>query len=288
MLIIKVIKKVILSLLRFIYKYIRYHITTLIFFTKKITLNTNRGLFCFLFNLNALIRKKNIKFYYDVRNKIYFAKSDKYKKYFYSKYQNYNSYINGIEERGTSIGKEYFLDKIKFNDKDIVIDVGANVGDLKIYFDKNNLNVQYIGIEPSPKEYYCLEKNVAPSKTFNVGLWNKDGELNFYISSDNADSSFIMPPKYCDEIKIQSKRLDSFFDQNIKLLKVEAEGAETEVILGCEKLLSRIDYISADLGFERGMSKKSTLADVTNLLLKNNFKMIDFNSRIVILYKRNI
>ena len=86
MLIIKVIKKVILSLLRFIYKYIRYHITTAIFFTKKITLNTNRGLFCFLFNLNALIRKKNIKFYYDVRNKIYFAKSDKYKKYFYDKY----------------------------------------------------------------------------------------------------------------------------------------------------------------------------------------------------------
>jgi FkbM family methyltransferase len=269
-------------------KYIRWHLVKCGHIYNKVAVRIKWPLvFCFLFNLRARIKKKDVRFYYNKIEDIFIAKSQKYEKKFFSKYQNYNCYKNGIEERGISLGKTYFLDKIKFSDNNTIIDCGANIGDLKIYFDNKKLNINYIGIEPSSKEYYCLSKNVAPSMTYNIGLWNENSNLDFYVSSHNADSSFIKPMTYSEKILISSKRLDSFFDKNIRLLKIEAEGAEPEVLIGCKKLLTKIDYISADLGFERGVLRESTLVPVTNFLLKNNFELLDFSSpRICALYKR--
>jgi len=107
------------------------------------------------------------------------------------------------------------------------------------------------------------------------------------VSSHNADSSFFKPMNYNEKITISAKRLDSFFDNDIRLLKIEAEGAELEVLIGCKKLLTKVDYISADLGFERGVLQESTLVPVTNFLLKHNFELLHFSSpRICALYKR--
>jgi hypothetical protein len=269
-------------------KYIRWHLVKADHIYNKIAVRIKWPLvFCFLFNLRARIRKKDVRFYYKKIEDIFIAKSQKYEYFFFSKYQNYNCYQNGIEERGISLGEAYFLNKIKFSDNDTIIDCGANVGDLKIYFDNKKLNINYIGIEPSPKEYYCLSKNVAPSVTHNIGLWYENNNLDFYVSSHNADSSFFKPTNYNEKITISAKRLDSFFDNDIRLLKIEAEGAEPEVLIGCKRLLTKVDYISADLGFERGVLQESTLVPVTNFLLKHNFELLDFSSpRICALYKR--
>ena len=276
------------SLLLSFSKYINWHLIKAGHLYNKIAVRIKSPLvFCFFFNLRARIRKKDVRFYYNKIEDIFIAKSQKYEKFFFSKYQNYNCYKNGIEERGISLGQAYFLNKIKFSDNDTIIDCGANIGDLKIYFDNKKLNINYIGIEPSPKEYYCLSKNVSHSVIHNIGLWNENNNLDFYVSSHNADSSFFKPMTYTKKITISAKRLDSFFDKNIRLLKIEAEGAEPEVLVGCKKLLTKIDYISADLGFERGVLRENTLVKVTNFLLKHNFELLDFNSpRICALYKR--
>jgi len=280
-------KKSKLLFLSEIWMYIRWHIAKLVSIYKKIAVQTNGDLFCFLFNFMARLRKKDVRFYFDKQERIYSAESKKYKRYFFSKFQNYNSYLGGIEKRGISLGEAYFLPNIKFNDNDTVIDCGANVGDLKIYFDENKLNVNYIGIEPSPSEFYCLSKNIESAELYNIGLWSKNCTIDFYVSSQNADSSFHEPHLYNEKILIPAKRLDSFFDKKIRLLKVEAEGSEPEALIGCKKLLPKIDYISADLGYERGISNESTLAPVTNFLLRNNFDLIDIRyPRIIALYKR--
>ena len=57
----------------------------------------------------------------------------------------------------------------------------------------------------------------------------------------------------------------------------EAEGAEPEVIRGAGKKLELIEFISADLGFERGARNESTFKEVTNYLLENNFVLIEFS-----------
>ena len=73
----------------------------------------------------------------------------------------------------------------------------------------------------------------------------------------------------------------------MKLLKLEAEGAEPEVIRGSLNLLDNIEYIAADLGPERGFNKECTLKEVVNLLLENNFEIVEFKYPRVCLLFRN-
>ena len=80
--------------------------------------------------------------------------------------------------------------------------------------------------------------------------------------------------------------MDSYINGPIKLLKLEGEGAEPEILEGIGDKLSLIEYIAADVGFERGVSEESTLAETTNYLLKKGFEISEINKgRLCILYK---
>ena len=58
--------------------------------------------------------------------------------------------------------------------------------------------------------------------------------------------------------------------------KIEAEGAEPEVLYGLKKKLANIRYISLDCGPER--NGKTTITEVTNFLKVNNFKITVVNN----------
>jgi FkbM family methyltransferase len=235
-----------------------------------------------------LLRGVDTRIRFDAEQGVFRARSPKYELSFRHEAQAYYACKRGIVQRARMLGETYFLPRIEFARGDVVVDCGANVGELKLYFLENDLPVEYIGIEPSPLEYRCLIENVAPSRTFNVGLWDRDGDLDFYVSSQMADSSLIEPPEYDEIIKVPTRRLDSLLpNRRIKLLKLEAEGAEPEAIAGCEELLGEIEYISADLGFERGIDQTSTLAEVTNFLLGRGFKIVaNGRKRLTVLYRR--
>lgn len=80
------------------------------------------------------------------------------------------AYAYGVKKRAQSLADCYFLNEIDFNDGDIFLDCGANVRDLKIWFDLNNININYVAFEPSPIEFDCLEENVKPCVVHNIGL----------------------------------------------------------------------------------------------------------------------
>ena len=89
-------------------------------------------------------------------------------------------------------------------------------------------------------------------------------------------------------IIIENNNFDKFTEENreLKLLKLEAEGAEPEVIKGGIDVIKNIEYIAADLGPERGFNQEITLKEVANILLQNNFEIIDINyPRLCVLFK---
>ncbi len=87
---------------------------------------------------------------------------------------------------------------------------------------------------------------------------------------------------------MNAERLDSFIDKNIKLLKLEAEGGELEVLEGAGEKINKINYISADLGPERGVNQESTFVPVSNFLNQKNFSLIEYNAnRFTALFKNN-
>ena len=94
-----------------------------------------------------------------------------------------------------------------------------------------------------------------------------------FIDSDGANSSLSYFGNN-NSIEVETRTLDSFNFQNIKLLKLEAEGYEPEVLMGSLKTLKNIQYISVDYGNERGVEQESTKVEVTNYLFNNNFELV--------------
>ena len=212
-----------------------------------------------LFNLKSFIRGIDVSMSFDKQSRQYTvsAKGEVRKRVFFHEKQANMAYSNGIAERGESLGKSYFLNRIKFESNDQVIDCGANVGDLYLWFENKNLDINYIGFEPSPKEFECLSQNIKGQQCINVGLWDTTGELDFYVSSQYGDSSIIRPAIYDEIIPIRVATLIDFVNKPVKLLKLEAEGAEPEILEGLGDKLNLIHYISADLGYERGLKNES-------------------------------
>ena len=54
------------------------------------------------------------------------------------------TYSQGIRERGWNLGNAYMLNSINFKSGDLVIDWGANIGDLEIYFKERKLDINYL------------------------------------------------------------------------------------------------------------------------------------------------
>lgn len=252
----------------------------------RLLIRTRGGTFCRLYNLRAALRGADVRTRIDAQTGRSFVNSKRFEVETYPQLRATN-YARGIEARAVRLGSDYLLPMIEFADGDVVIDCGANVGDFKLYFRASGINVEYVGIEPGPGEFEVMQRNVAPSTAHNVGLWNEDGELTFYVSSNGADSSLIEPPSYDSVTKVPIRRLDTLIDfPKIKLLKIEAEGAEPEALEGSSGLFDRIEYITADLGAERGLEQTSTLVPVTNYLLENGFELVAINhQRVVALYR---
>ena len=248
-------------------------------------LSSPKPIFMFLINFSYLCQKIPDRISYVREFKAYHLKNLGEERFFVTRPQNYNSFKNGMKKRNLKLINEYLINNLVLEPDDLIVDCGANIGDFWFALNVVHDDFKYIAFEPSIQEFRMLKLNIgSKGDCHNVGLWNNEAKLNFYVSNENADSSFIKPPKHTDVAEIQGRRLDQFVNSKIKLLKLEAEGAELQVLQGMGSLLDRCEYIAADLGFEN--LNKSTLPEVTNYLLGKNFKIIDFGSpRIVVLFK---
>ena len=170
----------------------------------------------------------------------------------------------------------YCINNIEINDNDIVIDCGANVGELYYAFLLKNKNIKYYAFEPEVNTYKCLQVNLSSFKNVyaqNIALSNESKKTSFFIDEEGANSS-LSDFGSSRKQEIESKSLDDFELKNIKLLKVEAEGHELEVLQGAIKTMSKTNYISVDYGPEKGIDQLSTLPEVIDFMYKNNFSII--------------
>ena len=253
----------------------------------KIISKQNEKFFELLFNLYS-------KFVKSVKVKVKFISPnyyviDKDKKYKFFPIERIKFHAKGLDYRFKILREEYLLENIKFKDDDIIIDTGANNGDFYYCF---NQKIEYHGFEPSPVVFKNLEYNVKNQNLYQLGLWkNSNEKIEFYLKDKSGDSSMIPINNYEKKIYINTITLDEVINKinkNIKLIKLEAEGAEPEILSGLVKNLNKVEYLTIDCGFERGVKLESTIADCTNYLLKNNFKMVQFAKyRTVVLFKNN-
>ena len=125
-------------------------------------------------------------------------------------------------------------------------------------------------------------------------LNNVCGELNnvnleFYLSSEQADSSVIKPDHNSKKIILKQTTIDTLiekYDLTNVFIKIDTEGYEPETIKGMKRQINKVNFISVDCGFERGLEKLSTLPLVTSILYEKGFEMIKNNKkRMTFLFK---
>lgn len=232
-------------------------------------------------------------FAYESSSELY-AINDQQKHYFAHR-ERVNSYLGGLDERGKKLADEYLLAQVEFSPGDNIVDTGANVGDFALAIQSIGAQANIVAFEPSPREFSALERNLASNpailefKAVNSAVWSDDdAKMDFYIKSDTADSSVIPIADYDQIISVPTARLDSVLPRkNYKLLKLEAEGAEPEILLGATDVLSCFQFIAADVGFERGLRHESTLPEVTRILTGNGFQVKAVGrDRLVLLFER--
>ena len=227
---------------------------------------TNEEIFCRIMN-----------FFYSSNGKIYFKKNKYFKviednKKMYFPNKRIDRIIVDHERHFFNLLDQYSINQLEIKDNDLVIDCGANVGELYFSFLLNTQNIEYIAFEPDPAAFECLSLNInnKSDNLYNFALSSNEGSMKFYLDTFGANSSI---EHFGSEefITVETKTLDSFNFENIKLIKLEAEGHEIEVLKGSVNTLKNTEYITVDYGPEKGKEGNMTLPEVTNFLFKENF-----------------
>jgi len=237
---------------------------------------------CKLNNLRQYIFNRKVLFSYDSELKLYYVSENNDKMYFSDKMRGIQTYSYGINYRADELIKTYNLDLINFKKNDLVIDCGANYGDLYTWLKSKKIFINYISFEPSPTEYKCLKLNCANQVNNNVALSNVEGISEFYLKSDSGDSSIIEPSSgFTNIIKIKTTTLNNYIIEkkikNIKFLKLEAEGFEPEILQGSDQILNNIEYIGVDGSPERGKKNETTIEYAIEFLTSKGFEVIKSN-----------
>ena len=198
-------------------------------------------------------------------------------------------YLKGIKSRGKILHRDYGIDAIDFKDGDVVIDCGADTGDLYAGFDKK---IKYYGFEPSPINFPNLKFNVRNQQAYDYALWkNSNHDIKFYESDISKKKSATNVPGATRAINVKTKTLDEIIDdirENIKLIKLEGTGSEPEILEGLKNNINKVEFITVDASFERGVNKDHTINECVNYLVENNFKLVDFRfTKICLLFKNN-
>lgn len=203
-------------------------------------------------------------------------------------------YKSGIRRREQQLSKEYLLDRIPFAAGDYMIDIGANIGEVSRLLAKRH-GVVPLAFEPDRREFRALERNLTgfAGECWNELLWSAETELDFFDANDSGDSSVFAPRDGLGSEKRRAVRLDSllksseYCDVKFRFVKIEAEGAEPEVLEGAVETLERSQFVAVDAGPERGHANESTLIPVYEFLRDKGFSAVDvYSRRLVVLFQR--
>lgn len=158
----------------------------------------------------------------------------------------------------------------------VFVDVGSHIGkySIKVARQLGN-NGRVVSIEPEISNFEILKanielnnlSNVAP---LNVACWNRNEKLKLYLAQRTGDHS-VKNPLSMDFVEVNGLKLDDILKElqieHIDFIKVDAEGADGEVLEGAEETIAKNPYLK--IVFEA--TNRGNLAKCQEVLGRHGF-----------------
>ena len=176
---------------------------------------------------------------------------------------------------------------------DVVFDAGAHIGDFTDCVLAFQPRAIVHAFEPVREAFDALQRKFKDYPNVcckNVALGSQSGEQAINVSSYAQASSFLMNGRVLDECvygidftpmkseMVRVKTLAGYAHacgvERIKLLKLDVQGYELEVLKGAEPVLDRIDFIYAEAQFQELYRNGPLFEEVFEFLNKRRFELI--------------
>lgn len=169
------------------------------------------------------------------------------------------------------VGQSYRFNAI--NAQPVILDCGANIGTSCLFFKKLYPNAKITAFEADPKIANILTHNMFTNHIkdidiVNKAVWVHNKGISFASEGSDAASIFGEGEKQ----HIPSIRLKDVLEQfpSIDMLKIDIEGAETEVIKDCKDELGKVQNLFIEYHSFPGQTQE--LGTLLNILTENGFR----------------
>jgi FkbM family methyltransferase len=173
-------------------------------------------------------------------------------------------------------------------DGGLLVDVGANIGYYSCMWAGLRADNKVYAFEPSPRVFRMLHSNIRAARldsrvrAFASALGKEKGKVQFDPGpEDQSGWGGVTKENGEGTISVESNRLDEILPDGliIDTLKIDTEGADTEVLFGAERLLKerRVRRIFFEVNAPRMRLLGFQPADAMNFLSKYDYKVTPFH-----------
>jgi len=207
----------------------------------------------------------------------------------------YGERLDWSLDSGKACDAVSWLDRIEplIGKKDVIFDVGANMGVVSNWFAQRCAHVH--AFEPHPDNLNTItsqmkmrNKNNITLHTFALG--KEDAEMQLHVKDFHGHHSLgdVDNSPTVGRINVKVRTMDEVFDEfkleRIHFLKIDVEGFESDVLRGANKLLlaKKIDYILFELHDTLLQSIQRTSQEVFQVLFESGYQIIDLNGTLML------
>jgi FkbM family methyltransferase len=156
----------------------------------------------------------------------------------------------------------------------VIVDGGANIGLTILYFKRLYPASRIVAFEADPAILAILERNLRAHGIGDVTLMAKalaasECRLNFV--REGAYASRIARPGDAPDVSVETVRLRRYLEEPVDLLKLNIEGAETEVLVDCADLLGYVRNVAFE--YHSFAAEPQRLHSILDLLCRSGFRV---------------
>jgi FkbM family methyltransferase len=180
------------------------------------------------------------------------------------------------------------------SDVKVIFDIGAADGRTSEHYHQLFPNATIYAFEPLPKSFEQLKKNVVDKSyiiPLNYAVSDKIGTAEFHITELNDASSLLNPNQTGSSfdrhhvlknvIKVNTITIDEIckkYEINcINLLKLDAQGAEGDILKGATNMLSKnkVELIYSECQFIQLYDKATQFFELNSILHSHGYKLFN-------------